>query len=90
MTRTDLINKVAKTTHHSIEDTTEIVNEFLEATKDALTNQEEVIIRGFGTFKIQETKERTAFNFKTKEKCVLPARKVVKFQPSKELKDLVE
>jgi DNA-binding protein HU-beta len=54
---------------------------------EALANGEEVMLRGFGSFKISERKARQGRNPRTGETINLPATKAIHFKPSKELKD---
>jgi len=41
---------------------------------------------GFGTFKVVERKERTGVDPRTMKKIKIPAKKVVRFSPGKDLK----
>lgn len=54
----------------------------LESIAQALANDDKVQLIGFGTFAMVEKPERTGVNPSTKEKIVIPARKVVKFKPA--------
>lgn len=47
-------------------------------------------IKGFGSFKIKTKKPRPGVNFHTKEKVVIPAKKVMQFTPAKKLKILIQ
>ncbi|MFN3898728.1 MAG: HU family DNA-binding protein, partial [Acinetobacter junii] len=49
-----------------------------------------VKIAGLGTFKVRERKERMAINPKTGEKVHVPATKVPRFTPAKDLKEAVK
>jgi nucleoid DNA-binding protein len=61
----------------------------LEIVADALRRGEKVDLRGFGSFKIRETKARQARNPRTGEAIAVPAKKVGVFKPSKELSALL-
>ncbi len=67
----------------------ETVDAFLDAVKDALRDQKNIEIRGFGTFKIRRRKTRMARNPRTGEPVEVAARPVPVFKPSKELRGLV-
>ena len=54
--------------------------------KQAIANGEHIEIRGFGTFKVKERKERMARNPRTGESVGVPAKKVPYFKASNELK----
>ena len=56
---------------------------------DVISGGEEVAIPGLGRVKITEHAARVAHNPKTKDKIVVPAKKVPKFQFSKNIKESV-
>ena len=66
-----------------------MVDAFLEAVKEALADQHNIEIRGFGTFKIRNRKTRMARNPRTGEPVEVAARPVPVFKPSKELRAVV-
>jgi nucleoid DNA-binding protein len=66
----------------------EILNYFVELVSSNLKQGNRVKLPGFGTFKVRERKARTAINPKTGEKITVPATRVPKFTPAKELKAL--
>ncbi|MBI5634884.1 MAG: integration host factor subunit beta [Nitrospirae bacterium] len=63
------------------------VNTVLIAITDALASGDNVMLKGFGAFKVKETKARTGRNPKTGEAVQIPAGKKVSFSVSKELKE---
>lgn len=73
----------------SKKDCARVVDAFLESVKDALRDQKNIEIRGFGTFKIRRRKTRMARNPRTGEPVEVAARPVPVFKPSKELRGLV-
>ena len=73
----------------SKKDCARVVDSFLEAVKEALRDQQNIEIRGFGTFKIRRRKTRMARNPRTGEPVEVAARPVPVFKPSKELRGLV-
>jgi len=68
----------------------EILNYFTELVSQNLKQGNKIKLPGLGTFKVRERKARTAINPKTGEKISVPATKVTKFTPAKELKELVK
>lgn len=56
---------------------------------DVITSGEEVAIAGLGRVKIAERAAHVAHNPKTKDKIEVPAKKVPKFQFSKNIKESV-
>ncbi len=54
---------------------------------DALSNNEQISLPGFGRFFSQHRKARTGLNPQTKQAIQIPARNVPKFSAGKSLKD---
>ena len=95
MTKADLVEQVtvvmARTAGPLIskKDCARVVDAFLDAIKYALKDQQNIEVRGFGTFKIRKRKTRMARNPRTGEPVEVAARPVPVFKPSKELRALV-
>lgn len=95
MTKADLVELVtaamARTAGPTIskKDCARVVDTFLDAVKDALHDQRNIEVRGFGTFKIRQRKTRMARNPRTGSPVEVSARPVPVFKPSKELRALV-
>ena len=62
------------------------VNAVIEGITKGIKENGKVQLAGFGTFKIVERKERTGIDPRTKKKIKIPAKKVVKFSPRRDLK----
>lgn len=95
MTKADLVEQVTATIARtagpmiSKKDCARVVDAFLDSIKLALSRQENIEMRGFGTFKIRSRKPRMARNPRTGEPVEVAARPVPVFKPSKELRLLV-
>ena len=95
MTKADLVervtNSIARTAGPTIskKDCARVVDAFLEAIKEALHEQRNIEVRGFGTFKIRQRKTRMARNPRTGSPVEVSARPVPVFKPSKELRAMV-
>jgi integration host factor subunit beta len=95
MTKADLVEQVtaqiARTAGPLIskKDCARVVDSFLDAIKEALHQQKNIEVRGFGTFKIRHRKTRMARNPRTGDPVEVSARPVPVFKPSKELRTLV-
>lgn len=68
----------------------EVINTIFSTISKALINGENVKIRGFGTFKITNYKERNGRNPKTGEKIVIPAKRVIRLNVAKDLKNEIQ
>jgi len=61
----------------------------LQAIETTLKTGDSVSLTGFGTFKVQQRKERNGVNPKTGEKITIAASRIPKFVASKKLKDVL-
>lgn len=82
MNKTDLVNEIAAKAGLNKVAAKAALDVCLESIAQALANDDKVQLIGFGTFAMVEKPERTGVNPSTKEKIVIPARKVVKFKPA--------
>lgn len=89
-TKADLINKVAQKTNFTKKDSQKFLDAFLEAIQEHLQNGGSIQITGFGSFKVQQRKQREGRNPQTGEKITIPATRVVKFSPGKNLREKVQ
>lgn len=87
--KTELIRRVASKTGKSNKETSDLVNETLDAIRDALKSGEEVRLVGFGSFAVKTTAARTGVNPQTRAKIQVPSKRRVRFSPGKELNDAV-
>jgi integration host factor subunit beta len=96
MTKADLVERVSASLEQTLgansipkKDCARVVDAFLDAIKDALKEQRNIEVRGFGTFKIRQRKTRMARNPRTGAPVEVSARPVPVFKPSKELRAMV-
>ncbi len=89
MTKEDIIESIIKKTAASKKDATEALNTIIEEITKALSKGGEVVLTGFGTFKVGARAAREGRNPKTGEKIKIPAMKSPKFKAGKALKDAV-
>lgn len=66
-----------------------VLNAVLDTIKDALAANDQVVLIGFGTFKISDRKARTGRNPQTGEELKIAASKTPTFKAGKALKDAV-
>src|SRR5690348_4165275 len=69
------IGKKVNLTKNQIE---AVLSEYLEQTKQALINVEEIRLPGYFSFKTVISKPRIAMNLQTKKKMTIPAKRVPK------------
>lgn len=91
MNKADLIAAIKKKTDAPSKKIVEdIINGFIDVVKGELKKKGTVQLVGFGTFKVVERKAREGRNPKTGQKIKIPATKVPKFVPGKDLKEIVK
>lgn len=89
MYKKDLIRGVSTKTGISMKDVNEVVNVFLDEINENLKNSGKVILTGFGSFQVVQTKERSGRNPQTGAPMQIPAKNKIKFVAGKELKDFL-
>ena len=89
MTKAAMMGAIADETGLTKKEVGETVDLFLQKIGDLLVEGKHLEIRGFGTFKVKERKERMARNPRTGEAVPVPSRRVPVFKVSKMLKDKV-
>ena len=91
MGKLELINNIAKKMNVSKAEAERFMDAYMESIKEALMNEEDVKLVGFGTFSVEEKDAMIARNPRNPEEAIeVPARKVVKFKISKKLRDLLK
>ncbi len=90
MTKAELVVKIAEKANITKADAERCLNCFLDTVEETLVNEGKLTLTGFGTFQVDERKERVGRNPRSGEEIRIPACKVVKFRPGKLLKDAVK
>lgn len=90
MSKKRFVEAYAKKTGESKKRSEELVNSFLGLIEEMLLEGESIQFVGWGTFSVNERKEREGINPSDpeKKKIVIPAKKVVKFKVGKKLAEL--
>lgn len=88
MNKTELISKVAEQAGLKKVEAGKAVTTMFEILRDTLKIGEKVAITGFGTFRVAERAAREGRNPQTGKPIRIPATKVVRFKPGKDLKYL--
>ena len=91
MTKAELVDKIAEKkpglTRKEVE---HIVSTAFDSIKDALSREDKVEIRGFGSFRIRYRRAKEGRNPKTGETVSVPPKKVPFFKAGKEMKEMVD
>ncbi len=83
MTKADIINEISATTGVAKKDVTVTVEAFMSVIRDAMCNEENVYLRGFGTFVVKKRAAKTARNISKNTTLTIPAHNYPGFKPAK-------
>lgn len=89
MTKTGLVDELAKKTGLDKKKTKLFLESLTELITDEIKRDGEVPLTGLGKFKVQDRKARLGHNPQTGEKIQIAAKKVVKFTVAKTLKEII-
>ncbi len=89
MNKNDLIGRISKELPCSRTTAANVLKATFETISDALKKGQCVTLVGFGTFLTTERKSRKGRDPRTKKVIHIPAKRVPKFRPGKELKKAV-
>ena len=87
LTKKDISNKIFHNLGFSKSLSSRIIDDFFETMISQLIKTNKVKLSSFGTFEVIKKKERIGRNPKTKVEAKISARRVVKFKPSKLIKN---
>ncbi|MFO8086294.1 MAG: HU family DNA-binding protein [Bacteroidales bacterium] len=83
MTKAELIAEIANKTGIEKVAVQATVEAFMETVKKSLTNNENVYLRGFGSFIVKYRAEKTGRNISKNKTIIIPAHYIPAFKPSK-------
>jgi DNA-binding protein HU-beta/integration host factor subunit beta len=89
ITKRDLVNEISSRTGLSQVETKKVIECFLDSVARSLIDGNNIEIRGFGRFKIRSRNSYKARNPRTGEPIEVDAGKKPIFEPSKELKKVL-
>ena len=83
MTKADIVNEIAKRTGVDKTSVLATVESFMDVVKDSLANDDNVYLRGFGSFIVKRRAQKTARNISKNTTIIIPAHNIPSFKPSK-------
>ena len=83
MTKADIVSEIAKKTGVEKTQIQTIVDAFMDEVKGSLENNENVYLRGFGSFIIKTRAEKVARNISKNTTITIPAHDIPAFKPAK-------
>ncbi len=87
MTKTQLIEKIAKENEMTKKQVAAVVDAWIAAVEETLAAGENIQIAGFGSFAVKSIAAHTGRNPRTNEAVEIPASRRVTFSAGKALKD---
>lgn len=90
MTKADIVNEVSKKTGIEKIIVQKAVEASMDAIKKSLKENENVYLRGFGSFVVKKRAKKTARNITKNTTITIPAHNVPDFKPAKTFLNLVK
>ena len=87
MTKADIVSEIAKSTGIEKVNVQRTVEAFMESVKGAMAKNQNVYLRGFGSFIVKQRAQKTARNISKNTTMIIKAHKVPAFKPAKVFKD---
>jgi len=89
LTKADLAEAVYNTVNLDKQKAAQVIEDYIEIIKDALQNENKVMLSGFGSYEVKYKPARRGRNPQTGAAITLRDRKVVKFKPSQLLRKAI-
>ena len=83
MTKADIVKEIAKKTGTESYTVLTTIEDFMETVKDNMAKEENIYLRGFGSFIIKQRAEKTARNISRNTTLIIPAHNIPAFKPAK-------
>ena len=83
MTKAEVVSKIASKTGVEKATTLAIVESFMSEIMNAVSENEAVFLRGFGTFKAKKRAKKTGRNIKKNTTIIIPEHHIPSFKPAK-------
>lgn len=83
MTKADIISEIAKNTSIEKVQVQAVVEAFMESVKTSLIRQNNVYLRGFGSFIVKKRAQKVARNISKNTTITIPEHSIPAFKPAK-------
>ena len=90
MTKTEIVNEVAKTTGIEKAQVLAVIEEFTSVVKGSIIAGTPVYLRGFGSFIVKHRAQKAARNITRKTTMTIPAHDIPAFKPAKSFVNAVK
>ena len=85
MTKAEIVTQIANKTGIDKRDVLNTIEAFMETVKESLTNEENVYLRGFGSFIVKKRAQKTARNISKNTTINIPEHNIPSFKPANTL-----
>jgi DNA-binding protein HU-beta len=82
MTKADIVTEISKKTGIEKVVIQKTVESFMDVVKDSMSNNENVYLRGFGSFVVKKRAAKTARNISKNTTIIIPEHNVPTFKPA--------
>ncbi|HBL72935.1 MAG: integration host factor subunit beta [Bacteroidales bacterium] len=83
MTKADIVNEISKRTGVDKVTVLSSVEAFMDVVKESLVKEENVYLRGFGSFIVKKRAKKTARNISKNTTIIIPEHNIPSFKPAK-------
>ena len=83
MTKAEIVSEIAGKTGIEKKDVLNTIEAFMEVVKESLTREENVYLRGFGSFIVKKRAQKTARNISKNTTIIIPEHNIPAFKPAK-------
>ena len=83
MTKADIVNEITKKTGTDKLTVLNTIEAFMETVKESLAEEENVYLRGFGSFIVKKRAQKTARNISKNTTIIIPEHNIPAFKPAK-------
>ncbi|HNZ85064.1 MAG: integration host factor subunit beta [Paludibacteraceae bacterium] len=90
MTKAEIVNEIANKSGIDKVTVLRVVESFMDEVKDSLASNENVYLRGFGSFVVKQRAEKVARNISRNTTITIPAHSIPSFKPAKTFVEAVK
>lgn len=90
MTKAEIVNEIANKSGVDKVTVLRVVESFMDEVKDSLASNENVYLRGFGSFVVKQRAEKVARNISRNTTITIPAHSIPSFKPAKTFVEAVK
>ncbi len=90
MTKADIVSEIAKTTGVEKVQVQAIVDAFMESVKSSMAANNNVYLRGFGSFIVKKRAQKVARNISKSTTITIPEHNIPAFKPAKSFAEMIK